>query len=425
MEPALRMPMRNRTVLIAFFSLALLACGDDTTGVGPDRSGPERGIDTGGDTTTTADSSEDTVTQPDATDDLATVDIPDQSDADSGEDAVESDADEDTGADVPEPDTNNEITECAEVVFEADTAFRPADIIWVIDTSESMDEEIAIVRANVNAFVDRIGSSGVDVRMVMVASKEDRTINIEVPFIPFPVPQSYLGVCVPPPLSGADGCPDTDNPPFFLHPDVNVYSTDALTRLMEDAYPEFRSIMRSWARTHIVVVTDDSSEKDPGWFREQTRMVDPPGFSVDYVFHSIVARSSDSCGDGSGDDYEALSIETGGVIQSICASDWTPTFDALLEGVVAGAVLPCAYAIPDPGEGAVINPAQVNVYLTEPGSEPELIINVDGAEGCGPRGGWYYDDPADPSAVYICSNLCGDGVEGSIDIAFGCDTVKE
>jgi hypothetical protein len=276
----------------------------------------------------------------------------------------------------------------------------------------------------VNEFVSQIDGSGVDVRMVMVASKENRTINVDVPIIPFPIPQSYLGVCVPPPLSRADTCPDEDNVPFFMHPDVDVYSTDALERLIVDAYPQFRGMLRSWARTHIVVVTDDSSSKDADWFRTQTRTVDPPGFSVDYVFHSIIALGG-SCGDGSGDDYEELSIATGGEVQSICLSDWTPTFDALLEGVVAGAVLPCAYGIPDPGEGAVINPAQVNVYLTDPGEEPQLVLGVDDAAGCTTEGGWYYDDPEEPSAVYICSSLCGAGVEGSIDIAFGCDTVKE
>ena len=410
--------MRPTPFTLLLAAALLAACGSDD----PAADGPNRG----GNTRDVSDAAARDLGGPDSDDvtaDLSTVDLPN---VDVPGDAAEDSAD--SGApDVPPPrDTGREeINECAEVVFEADEAFRPADIIWVIDTSESMDEEIAIVRANVNAFVERIGGSGVDVRMVMVASKVDRTIEIEVPFIPFPVPQSYLGVCVPPPLSAADTCPDEDNPPFFLHPDVNVYSTDALTRLIEDGYPQFRSILRSWARTHIVVVTDDASEQDPEWFRRQIRLVDPPGFSVDYVFHSIVARGSDSCGDGSGADYEALSIETGGVIQSVCLSDWTPIFDALLEGVVAGAVLPCAYAIPDPGEGVVINPREVNVYLTEPGGEPELIVNVDSEDECGPRGGWYYDDPSDPSAVYICGNLCGSGVEGSIDIAFGCETVKE
>lgn len=416
--------MRTSTLLkLAALSL-LVACSDDT-GSGPERSGPDRSgaTDSGAADTSVED---DTIGAPDAVvdADAAPDDVPEQDTADANAD-VPDDATADAEQDVPPRDVGRpDLDECAEVVFEADTAFRPADIIWVIDTSESMDEEIARVRANVNEFVRQIDGSGVDVRMVMVASKENRTINVEVPIIPFPVPQSYLGVCVPPPLSGADTCPDEDNPPFFMHPDVDVYSTDALERLMVDAYPQFRGMLRSWARTHIVVVTDDSSSKDPDWFRTQTRNVDPPGFSVDYVFHSIIALGG-SCGDGSGADYEALSLATGGEVQSICLSDWTPTFDALLEGVVAGAVLPCAYAIPNPGEGEVINPAQVNVYLTNPGEDPQLVLGVDDAAGCTAEGGWYYDDPEEPSAVYICSSLCGAGVEGSIEIAFGCDTIKE
>ena len=113
-------------------------------------------------------------------------------------------------------------------------------------------------------------------------------------------------------------------------------------------------------------------------------------------------------------------------IQSVCLSDWTPIFDALLEGVVADAGLPCAFGIPEPEEGFVINPREVNVYITPPGGEPELIFNVDNWEDCSDEGGgWYYDDPSDPTAVYICPSLCGEGIDGTINVAFGCDTIKQ
>ena len=411
--------------LLACLLLLLVACGDDGGSVvGPDRNGTDP-VDTDG------------RGGRDAETDLGTADSGDAEDGeDAGADAaVDAPTQDSSGGDTGSADTAPDVhrdtnpvdidNECVEVAYVAEEAYRAADIIWVIDTSESMDDEIALVRANINNFVGRIDESGVDTRVVMVASKEDRTINIEVPFIPFPVPQSYHGVCVPPPLSLMPGCPDTDNFPFFLHPDVDVYSTDALTRLMEDAYPQFRRILRPHARTHIVVVTDDSSEKSPEWFRDQTRLVDPPGFSVDYVFHSIIARSGDSCGDGAGSDYEVLSFETGGVVQSICLSDWTPIFNALLEGVVSDAVIPCAFGMPEPEEGLVINPNEVNVYLTPPGGEAELVRNVENSSGCTDEGGWYYDDPFDPTAVFICPAICGDGVNGTIDIAFGCETIKE
>lgn len=400
--------MRTRSALLA--ALFLVACGDD----GSDANGPDRYGDSG-------------PGRQDTSSDVAPSDTEDDTEADAGADTSVPDV----AVDTTTPDAGDDAqpveipNECLDVVYVADEAYRAADIIWVIDTSESMDTEIGIIRNNINDFVSRIDGSGVDTRVVMVASKEDRTIQIEVPMIPFPVPQSYLGVCVPPPLSAAAGCPDTDNPPTFMHPDVDVYSNDAMERLMVDAYPQFRLNLRPHARTHIVFVTDDSSSKNAQWFRDQTRTVDPPGFSLDYVVHSIIARGGDSCGDGVGDTYQQLSLETGGVVHSVCLSDWTPIFEGLLEGVVNDAQIPCAFGMPEPEEGLVIRPDQVNVLYTPPSGEQELVRNVDTREDCPATGGWYYDNPGDPTAVYICPGLCGDGVQGTIDIAFGCDTIKE
>lgn len=392
-----------RTLSLLTLALFLSACGDDSTGT---PTGPSR--DVGG---TTTDIEGDI-------DGDATA-LPDTGGT---EDTTETQ--QDTGdRDASAVDIFNE---CGEIEFVADGAYRAADIIWVIDGSESMDDEIEHVRSNINTFVSRIDESGIDVRMVMVASKETRTVNKTevIPFPPYEItaPVTYHGICVPEPLSAAPGCPDTDNPPLFVHPDVNVYSTDALERLMVDAYPMFRNNLRRHARTHIVVVTDDSSSKDAAWFRDQTRLVDPPGFSLDYMMHSIIALGS--CGNGSGAVYESMSFDTGGVVQDVCRSDWTPIFDKLLEGVVGSSELPCAYGLPEPGEDFVLIPSQVNVFFTPSGGERVLVPNVDNASACGEGQGWYYDNPADPRAVYVCPTLCGDAALGSVDMTFGCDTVK-
>lgn len=401
---------------LGFFAAcaAAIACGGDKiTVIGPDR---DARTDTSGDAGEGSGG--------DAGDDAADVLADGSGDASIVD--VTPDAIEDTGGrDGSAVDIRNE---CAEIVFVADNAYRAADIIWVIDTSESMDGEITIVRNNINRFVEQIEESGVDTRVFMVASKVDRTKNVTqvLPiFGEVTVPQSYLGVCVPPPLSAAPGCPDTDNPPVFVHPDVDVYSTDALERLMVDGYPQFRNYLRAFARTHIVAVTDDASSKTPEWFQQQTRTVAPPGFSLDYVFHSIVAYGDRSCGDGDGDDYRALSAATGGVIQDICTGNWDPIFDALLEGVVSDAVIPCAFGLPEPEDGLVINPNQVNVYHTPLEGEAQLVYNVDSAADCGSGPGWYWDDPREPRAIYICPSLCGREVEGTVSIELGCDTVKE
>src|SRR5690606_16938380 len=68
---------------------------------------------------------------------------------------------EDVLADVPVapdvpvvgPDTGPPVDECGEVAATAEGISTPVDIVWVIDTSGSMNEEAALVQANLNAFV--------------------------------------------------------------------------------------------------------------------------------------------------------------------------------------------------------------------------------------------------------------------------------
>lgn len=434
---------RASALLCLFTSLLLVACSADTAGTGPDRGGDgERGE--GRDVSTSedaeaSDTSSATDAEEDAGDDVTPEDTGAATDTEADVDAeqdtgadVQADVTDDTTpdvqADVPRPDVQVDVEDCAEVTFAADSATKPADIIWVIDGSESMSDEIDIVQTRINDFAERVAESGIDIRVMMVASKEDRTVTITIPLFPVPVPQSYLGVCVPPPLSAEPGCPDTDNPPLFTHVDVDVYSTDALERLFEDAYDTFRPNLRSWARTHVVVVSDDSSGKDADWFTEQLGRIRGPGFSTDLAFHAIVdvnySGEDSSCGQGSPGTYIALADRYPGVISSICQPDWTPIFDALFEEVAAEIELPCAYEIPPPPDDAEINPDRVNVYITPGGGEAEVLPNVPTRFDCGEDGGWYYDDPRDPAVVFLCPNVCGDGVDASIDIAFGCDTVK-
>ena len=46
----------------------------------------------------------------------------------------------------------------------------PVDIVWAIDTSASMVDEVAAVQANITAFADMISSAGIDHHVVMLAS---------------------------------------------------------------------------------------------------------------------------------------------------------------------------------------------------------------------------------------------------------------
>jgi hypothetical protein len=54
------------------------------------------------------------------------------------------------------------------------------------------------------------------------------------------------------------------------------------------------------------------------------------------------------------------------------------------------------------------------------------VYFAESAAACGPEGGWYYDDPLNPTRVLVCPATCNtitNDLQGRIDILFGCGTV--
>src|SRR5690606_25797195 len=82
---------------------------------------------------------------------------------------------------------------CAATNIEAKRA--EVDVIVIIDTSGSMNEETDQVKQNLNAFAQSIGNSGLDYNVIMIAEKPQ-----PVPFMPPGFPSD--GICVQPPLAG-------------------------------------------------------------------------------------------------------------------------------------------------------------------------------------------------------------------------------
>ena len=62
---------------------------------------------------------------------------------------------------------------CIDEVQEAEVTLKPADIIFVIDNSGSMGEEIAGVESNINTnFAQQMAASGIDYRIIMVTEHD-------------------------------------------------------------------------------------------------------------------------------------------------------------------------------------------------------------------------------------------------------------
>jgi hypothetical protein len=301
---------------------------------------------------------------------------------------------------------------CAETSSQAQSGVLPADIIVVVDNSGSMDLEEDWVQNNMNAMVTAITSTGIDAHVVMIDQN----------------------TCVPAPL-GSGSCPNDENLPHYRHVFESIGSTNGLEKLLQ-TYPQWQPSLRANATKTIVIVTDDDSDLGAGAFTSQLVALDPTfmGFKFDGIVSfddPILAclNFGPCCGISAaeGSVYKDLVNQTGGVIGDLCQQNFGPVFTDIATAVVSGSQIDCVYDIPDPGNGQMIDPTKVNVeYKPSPSAPEEPIYNVPGgAADCGPAGGWYYDDPTNPTQILLCPASCDHvqmSTDGSVSVIFGCET---
>jgi hypothetical protein len=309
---------------------------------------------------------------------------------------------------------------CQEIDVEATPLLDAADIIFVIDTSGSMFEEMAFVQQNMNAFSQQIVASGVDVRVVMLA---------EGPMCPFNICLGP-GICIDPPL-GAGGCPaapDSNPPAGYFHPPSEISSTDALTQIV-DLYPSYGGDLREGTHKYIVIVSDDNASApnidDAQTFINTFTALDPMKLAGTKVHGIYCFDSSGPCAD-TGTVYQDLVNLTGGIHGNLASQDFQPIFNDMAQQVIVDAGVPCQYPIPEPPDGEELDPTKVNVAFTDGMGGSHEILQVASFNDCDPNlGGWYYNDPNIPTVIHMCPATCNfvsteEG--GAMDIKFGCAT---
>lgn len=319
----------------------------------------------------------------------------------------------DVAADVDDEPEVSVDDDCEQISAIAERTFAPVDIIWVIDTSGSMGEEAALIQREIANFVSYFDAVDLDWRVVMIATAEDG---------------GTIDVCVPPPLSSVDTCPDADSDRYRRVRSF-VASNNAF-EVIDANWDGFSSFLRPDAVTHFVLVSDDESERNRTWFEDRMRPRLPGGF----VFHSIVSLTEEciffgldcwGCegphGDAEarGSQYIALSTATGGVAASICDASWTPIFDQIAEGVLTGAGLSCEYLIPEAPFGEIFYDSVRVEFVAADGVTRRALDRVPSAADCTGGQQWYYDNNETPTTVYLCPSACGD-IDGAIEIFFDC-----
>jgi hypothetical protein len=316
----------------------------------------------------------------------------------------------DTGV-TPLPDTREDPFNCGEISGAAEPVPAAIDLTFVIDTSGSMDEEIAQIEANLNELTTFITTSGLDIQVIMFG-QADR-------------------ICPPAPLTDGS-CPPTDSDTYKVV-NVVVNSNDSL-ELLRDNYSSganYSTLFREGSIRHVVFVTDDEAEGvTASRYRTWAETLPAPGMLFDMFYHAIVSLTSrrvcdpifglicnnEGCdgaygaAEAEGAEYRTLVRISGGVESSICDADWSAILDGIADRIVETSQVPCTYGLPESSRpGEVIDPTSIRVEYTE-GGVTRSILEVATAEDCG-AGGWYYEDPAVPETIRLCPASCTEATE--------------
>jgi hypothetical protein len=357
---------------------------------------------------------------------------------------------------------------------------RPVDIIFVIDNSGSMAGEIEQVQQRINEdFAQIIEASGLDYRVIMVSRYGDVDVSVG---------SSNHPICIGPPL-GNNSCtnpafqPLVNNPPHFFHYSADIESEDAWCQLLKgfDTPDELGDFWRSWTpltpngwsawlrpdsfKSFVVITDDDVDCNNYGYdfddknsasggqsaankFDQALRALAPQHFGTaaqrNYVWHSIVAMKEYStpsqpwppsapiqtgqCSPGSegpGTGYQALSILTGGLRYPTCRNDdFNAIFRAIASEVVESAAADCQFALPDLES---FNPDQASVSYTLGDDSVTELSRVSGPGLCN-AGGWYFDDPKNPTTLSLCPAACEavhEDTNAQVWVELGCPAEVE
>jgi hypothetical protein len=364
--------------------------------------------------------------------------------------------------------------ECAAKESSASFTKKPVDILFVIDNSGSMSEEIREVENQINSnFASIIGASGIDYRIIMVTQHGRNTEQ---------------SVCIKAPLSGTN-CSSVPASPAetatFFHHSIVVTSVDAWCKLLGSygTADEFKkhpmgwgTLLRTEAFKVFVTISDDrmaTACRVGGTAKKFDDMDTPAGATAaanafdatllalspthfgtaakrNYVFHSIVGLQYGELSDktkptlpsaplttatcnspgvkdavNAGLGHQAISIKTGGLRYPSCRpavgipADYSPIFKEMAKGVIDGAKVACEFDVPPAPPGETLDlTTVVPRYMPSNGNAPVDFGQVPNAAAC--AAGKFF---IEATKIKLCPATC-DVVQAddkaSIKVLFGC-----
>jgi hypothetical protein len=339
---------------------------------------------------------------------------------------------------------------CVAQEAEAVPGKRPVDIIFAIDNSESMSEEIGEVENQINVnFATIIESSGTDYHLIMVSRHGAHAVG-----------QAQQRICVKSPLSATTCVPipavPAETAKFIQHDSV-VDSNNGLCQLLttysgpdlDTNHPQgWKAFLRPEAFKVITIITDDhpaascfgltfdDKQVDTGAATSMASAWDsylvahaPDQFGTaahrNYLFNSIVGVANYDQVDTSkpypptaplnvaqctpssqwpGLGYQALSVLTGGLRFPTCGLNYTSMFQSMARGVIDKATIACDYGIPADPPGGKIDPSTALVRYTS-GTKQTDFSQVASLAACGSNN-FYIDTSVTPNRIKLCADAC-------------------
>jgi hypothetical protein len=335
---------------------------------------------------------------------------------------------------------------------------KQVDIIFVVDNSGSMSEEIAAIRTNINQnFASLVRGSGVDFRVILLSL----------------FGAGGTSICVDPPLAGGDCAAGlyATNSDVFFHYNVEVSSLDSLCLLLytfDHADPEARAPkgFQQWLRPNaekvFVVITDDSASclyrggpdriefgaagadpfEDALLFHETLLALAPDQFGVPpdarYRFFSIVGLAArDNATEpwfphqelnaltcetapSPGLSYQALSVITDALRYPVCeGKGFDAVFRVLARDVIEASKVACIFELPTPPLDQAIDIDSVRVeYRSGPAGPARELNRVSDAAACDARSFYIRNE-----RIELCPQACTavqSDLSTEINLLYGC-----
>lgn len=208
-------------------------------------------------------------------------------------------------------------------VFEREVSSTNVDMVWVIDNSASMSEEIQLVRENLGQF--------------LLSLEERARLN-------FTLITHNKG-------SHGMALSDWALSRGYRQIPQRIESYDGLTRFLELIPQMLGTSLRLNSKKVIVVVSDDNSEISANSFAKTMAKI--VNLSQLKLFGFVgLSRTLSPCIDRVGSHYINLAQATGGQTFNICESNWAPYFESLVKDV--GQMAKTEFTLPFTPKGKVI-----------------------------------------------------------------------